>query len=169
MLRLVSVAERLRLERGSSERVVLNLLGEGGGSSAANSPRSSLVLLPCPLSHQAFPQPGCLTKRATWGQAPVCLVVSARVVTQPPESRMLDSSPSTHQSCVCVHQQAGRHQAGRLGLFCHPGGNPGANLKSISHRCHLFEVACVWELTKEAIDLPLGCLHGGEACAHVRD
>ena len=23
----------------------------------------------------------------------------------------------------------------------HPGGNPGANLKSISHRCYLFEVA----------------------------
>jgi len=23
-------------------------------------------------------------------------------------------------------------------------------------------VACVWELTKETIDLPLGCLQGGE-------
>jgi len=30
----------------------------------------------------------------------------------------------------------------------HPGGNPGANLMSISHRCHLEEVAIVWELTK---------------------
>jgi len=38
-----------------------------------------------------------------------------------------------------------------------------ANLKSISHRCHLFEVAFVWELTKETIHLPLGCLKGGEA------
>ena len=36
-----------------------------------------------------------------------------------------------------------------------------ANLKSISHRCHLFEVAFVWELTKETIHLPLGCLQGG--------
>ena len=36
-----------------------------------------------------------------------------------------------------------------------------ANLKSISHRCHLFEVALVWELTKETIHLPLGCLRGG--------
>jgi len=45
----------------------------------------------------------------------------------------------------------------------HPGGNPGANFKSISHRCHLFEDACVWELTKETIDLPLGCLQGGSA------
>jgi len=43
----------------------------------------------------------------------------------------------------------------------HPGGNPGANLKSISHRCHPILVAFVWELTKETIDLPLGCLQGG--------
>jgi len=40
-------------------------------------------------------------------------------------------------------------------------GNPGANLKSISHKCYLLEVAFVWELTKETIDLPLGCLQGG--------
>jgi len=38
----------------------------------------------------------------------------------------------------------------------HPGGNPGANLKSISHRCYLFEVAFVWELAEETIVLPLG-------------
>jgi len=43
----------------------------------------------------------------------------------------------------------------------HPGGNPGANLMSISHRCYLFQVAFVWELTKETIVLPLGCLQGG--------
>ena len=43
----------------------------------------------------------------------------------------------------------------------HPGGNPGANLKSISHRCYLILVAFVWELTKETIHLPLGCLQGG--------
>jgi len=42
----------------------------------------------------------------------------------------------------------------------HPGGNPGANLKSISHRCHPILVAFVWELTKETNDLPLGCLQG---------
>ena len=35
------------------------------------------------------------------------------------------------------------------------------NLGSVSHRCHLFEVAFVWELTKETIHLPLGCLQGG--------
>jgi len=43
----------------------------------------------------------------------------------------------------------------------HPGGNLGANLKSISHRCHPILVAFVWELTKETIHLPLGCLQGG--------
>ena len=31
----------------------------------------------------------------------------------------------------------------------HPGGIPGANLKSISHRCHLREVKFEWELTEE--------------------
>ena len=44
----------------------------------------------------------------------------------------------------------------------HPGGNPGANLKSISHRCHPILVAFVWELTEETIHLPLGCLQGGQ-------
>ena len=42
-----------------------------------------------------------------------------------------------------------------------PGCNLGANLKPISHRCYLFEVAFVWELTRETIVLPLGCLQGG--------
>jgi len=43
----------------------------------------------------------------------------------------------------------------------HPGGNQGATLKSISHRCYLCEVAFVWELPKETVVLPLGCLQGG--------
>ena len=50
----------------------------------------------------------------------------------------------------------------RQRIDIHPGGNPGANLKSISHRCFLFEVAFLWELTKETIHLPLGCLQGGD-------
>jgi len=37
-------------------------------------------------------------------------------------------------------------------------------LESISHRCYLFEVAFVWELTKETISLPLGCLQRGHRC-----
>ena len=43
----------------------------------------------------------------------------------------------------------------------HPGGNPGANLKSISHTYYLREVAFELELTTEAIYLPLVCLQGG--------
>ena len=43
----------------------------------------------------------------------------------------------------------------------HPGGNPEANLKSISHRCHPILVAFVRDLTKENIIWPLGCLQGG--------
>jgi len=43
----------------------------------------------------------------------------------------------------------------------HPGGNQEANLESISHRYYLREVAFEWELTKETIYLPLGCLQGG--------
>ena len=38
-----------------------------------------------------------------------------------------------------------------------------AHLESISHRCHLIEVAFVWDLTKETIHLPLGCIQGGVA------
>jgi hypothetical protein len=44
-----------------------------------------------------------------------------------------------------------------------------ANLKSISHRCHLFEVASVWELTKEAIHSPLGCLQVGSEALDSSD
>ena len=38
-----------------------------------------------------------------------------------------------------------------------------ANVKSISHRCHLLDVALVWRLTKETIHSPLGCVQGGLA------
>ena len=34
------------------------------------------------------------------------------------------------------------------------------DLEPISHRCHPNLVAFVWELTKETINLPLGCLQG---------
>ena len=46
-------------------------------------------------------------------------------------------------------------------LSNHPGVKLRANLKSISHRCHLFEVAFVWELTTETNNLLLGCLQRG--------
>ena len=44
----------------------------------------------------------------------------------------------------------------------HPGGNPGANMTSISHGCHPILVAFVWVLTEGIINLPLSCLQGGE-------
>ena len=50
----------------------------------------------------------------------------------------------------------------------HPGGNPGANIKSVSHRCYLREVAIEWELTKETLYLPLGCLQGGSPAENAR-
>ena len=43
----------------------------------------------------------------------------------------------------------------------HPRGNPGANLQSLSNRCHPILVAFAWDLTKTTINLPLGCLQGG--------
>ena len=53
------------------------------------------------------------------------------------------------------------HGAPDAGTHFHPGGNPEANLKSISHSCHPILVVFVWKLTKETIHLPLGCLQVG--------
>ena len=56
----------------------------------------------------------------------------------------------------------GSHRDGERRLLTDSPLRPGvelrANLKSISHKCQLFEVSFVWELIKEAIHLPLGCL-----------
>ena len=46
-------------------------------------------------------------------------------------------------------------------MSTHPQATQGQNLKSVSHRCHPILVAFVRELTRETIDLPLGCLLGG--------
>jgi len=43
----------------------------------------------------------------------------------------------------------------------HPGVELRANFKTTSHRCYLFTVAFVRELTREIIHSPLGCLQGG--------
>ena len=43
----------------------------------------------------------------------------------------------------------------------HSGDNPGANLESIAQGCHPILVAFAWKLTKETINLSLGCLQGG--------
>jgi hypothetical protein len=61
--------------------------------------------------------------------------------------------------------ERGKEHAALVGkqVRIHAGVELRANLKSISHRFHLFEVAFVWEMTKETINLPLGCLQGGGA------
>ena len=46
-------------------------------------------------------------------------------------------------------------------LAHHPGVELRVNLKSTIQRCHLFEVAILWELTEETTYLPLACLQGG--------
>ena len=50
----------------------------------------------------------------------------------------------------------------------HPGGKPGADLESTSHRCYFREVVFEWELTKETIHLPLDCLQGGRGWLEER-
>ena len=67
-------------------------------------------------------------------------------------------------SCFAVAPTPWDTQRKQARVINHPGGNPGANPRSISRRCHLREVAFVWELTKETIDLSLGCLQGGKRC-----
>ena len=70
---------------------------------------------------------------------------------------------------LTIHQQVVEEKTGGapgrlLSLLVphlHPGGNPGANLKSTYHRRHPIHGAFAWELTKGTINLPLGCLHGG--------
>jgi len=92
-----------------------------------------------------------------------------RVHTQPIRMGQIVSvpalahAPRTSLGRSLLQGEQGKGAPGTLILQNHPGGNPGANLKSISHRCHPILVAFVWELTKETIHLPLGCLQGGEA------
>jgi len=62
---------------------------------------------------------------------------------------------------VKKQKQMLREPVGRVQLAHHPGVDLRANLGLISHRCHLCEVVFVWELTKETIQLPMGCLQGG--------
>ena len=73
----------------------------------------------------------------------------------PPYSTAYRRALRTTRTRLCV--RVGRRPIHGHGY--HLGGNPGANPQPISHRCYLFEVAFVWELTKKNIHLPLSC-HG---------
>ena len=44
---------------------------------------------------------------------------------------------------ICIYIYTG------MRYLSHPGGNTGANLKSISHRCYLFETEFAWELSEQ--------------------
>jgi len=55
----------------------------------------------------------------------------------------------------------GRGERFSMNEVPHPGVELRANLESIFRRRFLFEEAFVWQLTKETIHLPLGCLQGG--------
>jgi len=61
-----------------------------------------------------------------------------------------------------------RREPARFRSTIRPGGNPGANLKSISHRCYLREVAFEWESTKTSIHLLLACPQGGVRHSNTR-
>ena len=54
--------------------------------------------------------------------------------------------------------------AHNLVFTSHPGVDLRANLKSITHRCHLFKVAFAWLLTKETVHFPLARLQSGLLC-----
>ena len=83
--------------------------------------------------------------------------------------------PYTYMTCsICMYYLRSRtpspnpapaarrlHPTPSFFFLDHPGVELRANLKSISHRFHLFGVAFVWKLTKETINLLLGCLQGG--------
>ena len=69
-------------------------------------------------------------------------------------------SATFHRKSTSFQQKSSWHTS-RGSTDSHPGVELRANLKSISHRCYLWEFAFELELTKEIICLPLGCLQGG--------
>jgi len=61
---------------------------------------------------------------------------------------------------ICISQGPCHARLSPLTTLHRPGVELRANLKSVSHERHLEDVAFVWELTKETIHLPPGCLQG---------
>ena len=61
-------------------------------------------------------------------------------------------------SRTCASRTTSSLLSHQVSLPPHPGVELRANLKSISNRCHLFKVTFLWELIKEIMHLPLGCL-----------
>ena len=115
---------------------------------------------------------GCLPcPRGSWRLLKSCMrpeadiVQNFRLATQPAawfrpkrkwrfrSSRSVDNSiPSSVFRMRNQRRKSPGSKRPRSGLTqVHPGSNPGANIKSISHRCHPILVAFVWELTNETI------------------
>ena len=84
------------------------------------------------------------------------LVIGATPALARPKAS--DGKWAKHEGAFSAEELEGKPHLPRgiLSRHFHPGGNPGANLKSISHRCCFFEVEFVWELTKETVQLPSG-------------
>ena len=62
-------------------------------------------------------------------------IPASHICVHSPHSSCASRPPARGKMSECVHD--------------HPGGNPVANLRSISHSCHLREEAFEWELTQE--------------------
>ena len=82
----------------------------------------------------------------------VCICLSILRTVPSSSCPTQDSRPGLASSALCC---------------LHPGAKVRANIKSISNRCNLFEVAFVWKLTKASIQLPLCCLQGGSEARHA--
>ena len=79
-------------------------------------------------------------------------MVPDRVVQSRRLVLVLQANPHPHISPRAPYNQP----------FCNqPVGNPGAKLKPIFHRCYPILMVLVCELTKETINLRLGCPQGG--------
>ena len=112
--------------------------------------------------HACSPRRGQPLPRAPAAGLPSCRKSHVTEPTVLSSSHVADIK-ARHSTCRLQTATASHLAARNLGtfVFIHPGVELRANLKRISHRCLLFEVAFVWELSKETIHLPLGCLQGG--------
>jgi len=130
---------------------------------------TSKMFLPPPAESHSYPSPKTETRAPSKTKDPSEGASSNRSNREgqlPRRGSIASDSPARRGSVASEKASGGEGQLSQGGTLSrqvriHPGGNPGANLKSISHRCHPMMVACVWELTEETIDLPLGCLQGG--------
>ena len=89
--------------------------------------------------------------------------LSSRLLNPTPRPRplQLDEERDREEAQLRLAFQLQAEEDEAVHTPTHPGIELRANIWSISHRCHSLEVAFVWELTKETIHLPLGCLQGG--------